>query len=128
MIKAYLLILLLPLLVASKLVSQPTTATGFVEGEILVQLNKSDDLHEFLNDFKTIGIAEKEIVSARFNIYLLEFDLRKTNNSSVLMAISNSKFVANVQNNHYVTDRGIKGVIPNDTYFDDRSNLYCSNT
>ena len=120
MIKAYLLILILPLLVASKLVSQPTTATGFVEGEILVQLNKSDDLHEFLNDFKTIGIAEKEIVSARFNIYLLEFDLRKTNNSSVLMAIGDSKFVANVQNNHYVIDRGIEEVVPNDTYFDDQ--------
>ncbi len=114
------LILLFSILKVSDGTSQTSNNQGFVKGELLVQLKTSTNLDKFLNDYKTIGFTEKEVVSARFNIYLLEFDLTRASNSSALAAISDSKLIANAQNNHFVSDRGIDEVEPNDPYFNEQ--------
>lgn len=117
------LILLFSILAASNGISQTSNSEGFVKGEILVQLKTGEDVNKLVNGYKSIGLVEKEIISARFNIYLLEFDVTRSNNSSALKAISNSKLIANAQNNHFVSDRGIDEVEPNDPYFSNQWSL-----
>ena len=111
-------ILLIFVLATFNGISQTRSSENFVKGEMLVQLNTSNDLDILLDTYKNIGLREKETVSSRFNIFLLEFDVSRVNNASALKAISNSKYIANAQNNHFVSDRGIDEVIPNDPYFD----------
>jgi subtilisin family serine protease len=115
-----LLSLFLLILIASKGFSQTNNVSSFVNGEVLVQLNKSCDIDQLLSDNITLGLKLKHIVSQRFNIYLLEFDQTKSNNASALLSIKSNKLIVNAQNNHYLDERDIDEVIPNDQYFDDQ--------
>ena len=107
-------------LIASNGFSQSSNNNYYVNGEMLVQLNKSSDLDHLLADNITLGLKLKHIVSQRFNIYLLEFDQKTTNNTSALLSLKSNKLIVNAQNNHYLDERDIDEVIPNDQYFDDQ--------
>lgn len=116
----YFTITLAVVLISSNGYSQSGNHQGFVNGEVLVQLKNNGDLDAFLNDYMTIDLKTKQIVSARFNIYLIEFDDTKATNASALRIIKSNKFIVNAQNNHYVTDRKLNELIPDDQYFDDQ--------
>ena len=107
-------------LTPSAVFSQSINNTNHVSGEILVQLTKGGDIDIILNEYRSLGILTKQIVSERFNIYLLEFDIAKSNNTSFLNIMKSNKLVVNVQNNHYVSERVIDEIIPNDEYFDEQ--------
>lgn len=116
----YFTITLALVLISSKSFSQSDNHQDYVNGEMLVQFKNSGDLDTFLNDYKTIGLKTKQIVSARFSIYLFEFDDTKATNASALRLIKSNKFIVNAQNNHYVTERDHDELIPDDQYFDDQ--------
>ena len=112
--------LVMAILIASNGFSQPNSNSLYVNGEMLVQLKKSSDLDKIMTDYKSIGLKQKHIVSERFNIYLLEFNETKTNNTSALKAIRLNKRVVNAQNNHYLTERENDEVFPDDEFFPDQ--------
>lgn len=100
--------------------SQSSSNKYYVNGEMLVQLNKSSDLNALLKENSTIGLKFKQTISARFNIYLLGFDESKSNNVSALQLVKSNIHIINAQNNHYLSERDIDEVIPNDEYFNDQ--------
>ena len=115
-------------LMASEAISQSKTDNSFVKGEVLVQLTAKADLQNVLDEFKDISLTKKEVLSARFKIYLLEFDQSRTNNASALSALKKSKQVVNTQNNHFLDIREIDEVFPDDALFGDQWSLYNDGT
>lgn len=116
----YLICLSLLVFIASNGFSQSDNSNYYVNGEMLVQLNKSSDLNNLLKENQTIGLKFKQTISARFNIYLLKFDETKSNNISALQLVKSNLNIISAQNNHYLSERDIEEVIPNDEYFNDQ--------
>ncbi len=88
--------------------------TNYASGEVMVQLNSESDLPLIMS---TYGLTNKHTISERFNIYLLGFDDKRTNNKAVIALLEKNKSIINVQNNHHVELREITETIPNDSLF-----------
>lgn len=86
----------------------------FIDGEVLVQLNSSSELPELEKRFEHYNLQSVQVVSKRFNVFLLRFNSAKTSHSNLLSALQLEKSVVNVQNNHYVELRDINDTLPND--------------
>ena len=99
---------------------QTKSEANYVLGEVMVQLNNKRDLPELLNNY---NLTTKQIVSDRFNIYVLKFDSKQLSNSSIINLLRNEKSIINVQNNHNISLRETKETIPNDEYFNDQWSL-----
>jgi len=99
---------------------QQKTDRGFIEGEVMVQLSSPSDLVTLENRFQQYDLKTVHTISARFNIFLLRFDMGKTKNSNVIKALRLEKFVTNVQNNHYVELRNTNDTLPDDTFIDEQ--------
>jgi len=109
---------------ASEAFSQSNASDTFVRGEVLVQLTAKADLQNVLDEFKSINLTRKQVISERFNIFLLKFDQSRASNASALSAIGKSKKVVNTQNNHYLEIREINEVFPDDELFGDQWSLF----
>jgi len=97
---------------------QTQNNTDFIEGEVLIQLTASSALMQLEKRFDQYNLQSAQIVSARFNIFLLRFNSAKTSHSDLLQALRLEKSVLNVQNNHYVELRNINDTLPDDTRID----------
>lgn len=100
--------------------AQPKSNPTFVEGEVMVQLSSPTDIADLENRFRYYNLKSVHTISARFNIYLLQFDLVKANNSSVLHALQLEKSVINMQNNHHLELRNINDTLPDDEFIDEQ--------
>ncbi len=103
--------------------SQPQNTEAYIEGEVLVQLDKASGLSALQSRYGEYGLQLVQVVSARFNIFLLHFDKTKVSHSQVLKDLQMEKSVLNAQNNHYVELRGINDTIPDDPLFGDQWSL-----
>jgi len=103
--------------------SQISEEMGYIKGEVMVQLKNEHSINKVLNDYGFIDKASVQVISKRFNIYLLRFDGSKKSNSEVLNEFSLYKEVVNVQNNHFIKLRDGNEVIPDDALFDDQWSL-----
>ena len=101
-------------------ICQTQFETNFISGEVMVQLNSKQDLPVLLNNYK---LTTKQVISERFNIYVLKFDSKKSSNSSVVNLLKEEESVVNVQNNHHISLRDTKETVPNDEYFNNQWSL-----
>ena len=100
--------------------SQTSKEMDYIEGEVMVQLKSVHSIDKILYDYKFIDKTSIQVISKRFNIYLLQFDNSKRSNSSILREFSLNKEVVNVQNNHFIQLRDGNELIPDDDRFDDQ--------
>ncbi|NOX84734.1 MAG: S8 family serine peptidase [Chlorobi bacterium] len=95
---------------------------NYHDGQVLIQLKNATDLNRILADYAAFDLHSVRTVSARFNIYLLEFDIRAATNRSMIGALKKEHGVVNVQNNHILDSgfRSLKGTdetVPDDSLF-----------
>ena len=98
--------------------SQPYNSAQYIPGEIMVQLKSTESIDQLVNDFDLVDKSNIQIISKRFNIYLLRFDITRKNNEQLLAEIRFHKEVVNAQSNHYIELRDAEEVIPDDEFFD----------
>jgi len=105
------------ILTASDGFSQPYKRIDYNRGEVLIQLKNNANSNGILKNLEAKGYIMKEVVSERFGIYLLSFDYLKQTNSGAINLLKAEKEIVNVQNNHFVSLRETKELIPDDPYF-----------
>jgi hypothetical protein len=107
---------------------------NIVPGEIIIQLNKFEELNSFSTSLKHIGLKTKLLLSKRMNIWLFTYDDTKIDVADVLFEIKRNKNVKTAQFNHVLSDRSLKENIdlannspfsiltnfPNDTRFNEQ--------
>jgi subtilisin family serine protease len=96
----------------------------YVDGEIMVQFNTAQGVDRLISDHQAFGIFKKQLLSKRFNIYLLGFNESRTSNQAIIEAIKNDKSVLNIQNNHFISLREGAETTPNDSLFGYQWSLY----
>jgi subtilisin family serine protease len=101
----------------SKVFSQPYNTINYIRGEVLVQLESGQNPDLVLKGLVSKGYDVKQIVSQRFDIYLLGFDYLKKTNADAISALKAEKAIINVQNNHFISIRETNELIPDDSYF-----------
>ncbi len=77
----------------------------YVPGELLIQLKAGKQTSSIINQFKSIRLQEKELISDVMNVYLFTFDQTKSTDAQALNSVKSSQFVQVAQFNHYVTER-----------------------
>lgn len=96
----------------------------YVDGEILVQFKNAQGIDRLISDYHAFGLYKKQLVSKRFNIYLVGFNQSRTSNNAIIQALKTDRQIANVQNNHYISIREESGTAPNDSLFGYQWSLY----
>ena len=86
---------------------------NYKEGEIIVMFNSEIDAQSFVSNYDAIDLRVKEKLIPDMNIYLLEYDVKRSQPVDALMSVLRSDKVAIAQFNHFVKERSI----PNDTRF-----------
>lgn len=105
------------ILIGSEAFSQPYKTVNYNRGEVLIQLKDNSVSKVVLSNLDSKGYKMKEVVSDRFGIYLLEFDYLKQTNASAINLLKAEKQIVNVQNNHFISLRETKELLPDDPYF-----------
>jgi len=90
---------------------------NYVPGEAIVMLKFGKNLQKLTSDLGFAGLKLKEPVVDYMNIWLVEFNSSSYNDSYVLSEIRKHSDVAVAQFNHYVSERSVTPVMPNDQYF-----------
>jgi len=85
----------------------------YVEGDIIVMFKSNTDANLFVQNYDNISLAVKEVLVPDMNIYLFQYDTKKSQPVDALLSVMRNDKVAIAQFNHRVTER----VIPNDTRF-----------
>lgn len=110
-------LLLLFCFISSGIISQNLNEAKFAAGEVLVQLKGSYSIEQLVQENRALAINNVQAVSERFHIYLLQFDVSKVNNASILSQLKQNKAIVNVQNNHFIALRELEEIIPDDPMF-----------
>lgn len=100
-------------------ISQENKTAEYAPGELLIQLRSDQDLKQLLAQYKSINLQEMEVISARFHMYRLSFDLNQISHPAILQSLHEQAPVLNVQNNHYLSSREADELIPDDPLFPD---------
>ena len=95
---------------------------NYVPGEIIIMLNKSPESSTITSDFAIIGLKKKEAIVDYMNIWLYEYP-SQISADYVLSEVRKHKDVSIAQFNHYVTQRSVPPVIPNDASFGQQWNM-----
>jgi len=114
------LLLLLVIIITS--VHAQENKKNYHDGQVLIQMNTTTGLNRILTDYAAFDLRNVRTVSARFNIYLLEFDSRAATNRSMIIALKKEHGVINVQNNHILdsgfrSSKGTDETVPDDSLF-----------
>ena len=94
--------------------AQNSQSNSFVDGEIMVQLRSQEELDNLL---ETNNLELKQVISKRFNIFLLGFDNTRATNKAIINSLKHQKNIFNVQNNHIIELRDVATIFPNDSLF-----------
>jgi Subtilase family/Secretion system C-terminal sorting domain len=86
---------------------------NYVEGDLIVMFKHGVDAGSFIKNYSVIDLKIKEELVKDLNIYLLQYDTKKSQSVDALVSVMRNDNVAIAQFNHYVTER----VIPNDSRF-----------
>ncbi len=113
---------------AVKVTSQNSDKNMYAPGQLMVQFESAGYASLFLQNARDYSVKETEIVSKRFNIYLIRFDEKTTDIMSLMKNIKSLKGVVNVQPNHYISLRGEQELFPDDSLFGDQWSLYNDGT
>ncbi len=108
--------------------AQNVDKNPYAPGELIIQFNTGADANSFLQNTEEYSVLKTEIISRRFNIYLIRFDEKSTNLFSLYGKIKELKGVANVQPNHYISLREERELFPDDSLFGDQWSLYNDGT
>ena len=100
--------------------AQNSTEKNIINGEVLIQLKTEAGLQQIIDESYAYGLLDVDLVSERFNIYLLRFNTLKSSNAVFLSSLQENKLIANAQFNHQVSLREINEVVPNDSLFTDQ--------
>ncbi len=87
---------------------------NYVHGEIIVMLKSGETTSRLVNSFGFMNLRVKEPIVEYMNIWLYEFDNKRTDEQTALIEIRKHSSVSIAQFNHYITERS---VFPNDTRF-----------
>jgi len=88
----------------------------YIEGDIIVLFKSDVDANSFVKNYDNIGLTVKERVIPDMNIYLLQYDIKKSQPVDALLSVMRNDKVAIAQFNHTFKER----VIPNDTRFSEQ--------
>ena len=113
--KTFFIAIMLMLTASMSSFGQAQNNADFIDGEVLVQLNKATDILVLEKRFKQYNLQLVQTVSARFNIFLMQFNAAKTSHSNLLNTLQLENSIINVQNNHYIELRDINDTLPDDT-------------
>jgi len=91
-----------------------TEDKNYAEGELIVMFKTNTDADAFAMNYRSIDMKVKEVLVKDMNIYLFEYNTKKTSSVDALLSVSRSDKVAIAQFNHTFQERVL---IPNDTRF-----------
>src|SRR5512135_1412072 len=94
---------------------------NYVDGELIIQLNKKASPEELQNSFGDIDMNVVKLLSGRMNIWLFSYNPAKISPENALFQIKQDKNVKIVQFNHYVYQRVSNSMLetfPSDPLFD----------
>lgn len=86
---------------------------NYIEGELIVMLKSNTDLTSFVSNYDNVGLSVKEKLVPDMNIYLMQFDTKRSQPVDALLSVIRNDKVAIAQFNHYTTLRNT----PTDTRF-----------
>ncbi len=86
---------------------------NYVEGDLIVMFKSGVNAESFVSNYSDIDLNIKEVLVVDLNIYLLQYDVSKSQPADALVSVLRNSNVEIAQFNHIVTER----VIPNDTRF-----------
>ena len=86
---------------------------NYTEGELIVMFKPASDVGSFLSNYSDIDLRVKEVLVKDMNIYLLSYNVSRSQPVDALISVMRNNSVAIAQFNHNVIER----VIPNDTRF-----------
>jgi len=105
------------LMLLSASISAEQDNTDYVTGELLIQLTSDKSPQSIADDFSSIGLKPKKLLSGRMNIWLFEYPesgLKSADHERVLSDIRGHAGVERGQFNHRVTERA---TLPDDPGF-----------
>jgi hypothetical protein len=88
----------------------------YIEGDIIVMFKTITDANAFVQNYDNISLVVKEVLVSDMNIYLLQYDTKKSQPVDALLSVIRNEKVAIAQFNHTFKER----VIPNDTRFSEQ--------
>lgn len=91
--------------------------SAYFSGELIIQLFDDSRPELLSNDFQTLKLRSKRLLSKRLNIWLYEYDIlaaKSTGDETLLASVSNHSEVAIAQFNHKVS---LRSTFPDDTDF-----------
>lgn len=92
----------------------------YIEGELIVMFKSGTDVTGFTNNYSAIGLNIKEELIKDMNIYLLQYDITKSQPVDALMSVMRSDKVVIAQFNHRFQERVMPPLFPNDTRFSEQ--------
>lgn len=93
----------------------------YIIGEMLVMFKPGVDAQEYTAKFDNIGMTIKEPVIEEYNIWLVGYDISKSDAVDALISVKESPEVDIAQFNHKVT---LRDTMPNDTRFNEMWGLH----
>jgi subtilisin family serine protease len=93
---------------------------NYVEGELLVLLKQGVNADAFSRDFSNINLRPKELLIPEWNLWLMEYDVTRSQPVNALLSVMGSPEVKTIQFNHRVTERAA----PNDTRFNEQWDMH----
>ncbi len=119
----YFLIAISAVIIAVVSLNNPTTSQNdlsnyyndkdYIEGDLIVLFKDQTDIGSFVRNYENISLTVKEQMIPGMNIYLFQYDVKKSQPVDALMSVMRSDKVAIAQFNHIIHER----VTPNDTRF-----------
>ncbi|MFC2093914.1 S8 family serine peptidase [Bacteroidota bacterium] len=94
---------------------------NYVEGELIVMLDKNVDAEQFTSNFEDINLRPKQVLFQDYNIWLLEYDKSKSEPVDALLSVMRKNEVKVVQFNHYIS---LRQSFPNDAQFANQWNMH----
>jgi hypothetical protein len=112
------------LLIASINLIGQNNSNQYVTGEILIQCKTSNGIDKLISAYHSFGLVKKQLVSKRFNIYLLGYNTARTSNDEIIQSLNNDAAVVHAQNNHFISVREQTELLPNDPSFNIQWSLH----
>lgn len=87
---------------------------NYIPGELLVMIDRNDNINLLQRDFSNIGLKPKELLVEQMNIWLCEYMPGTIEDNVILANVRSHRNVLIAQFNHYVS---LRSIIPNDPMF-----------
>lgn len=119
---AVIIFIMIASLTSNNLSSSKNDLSGFysdknyVEGDLIIMFKSNTDVTSFISNYDNIGLKVKEKLVPDMNIYLMQYDIKKSQPVDALSSVMRNDKVAIVQFNHFTSLRNT----PTDTRFNEQ--------